>query len=116
MSKRLATLLLLVMGSSIASGCSMCCGEYDYHYPTLGGAVPRANPVYGRVGSIYSDPSADPGAPAVTNHEAPDPREQQRRSPDEEPESVFDGGITETGPPFRDGGTDTTRSSSGQWH
>jgi hypothetical protein len=36
----------------------MCCGPYDYHYPTMGGKHERVDPVYGRVGSILSDPLA----------------------------------------------------------
>jgi len=49
----------------------MCCGTYDYTYPTFGGKYQRTNPEYGRVGSIYSDPMADPGVPAITNTQVP---------------------------------------------
>ena len=38
-------------------GCSMCCGPYDYDYPTYGGKIQRTDPAYGRVGSIFSDPA-----------------------------------------------------------
>ncbi len=38
------------------TGCAMCCGPYDYHYPTHGGAIQRQDPVWGRVGSVFSDP------------------------------------------------------------
>jgi hypothetical protein len=36
----------------------MCCGPYDFDYPVAGGIHQRANPAYGRVGSIFSDPNA----------------------------------------------------------
>lgn len=49
------------------SGCAMCCGPYDDHYPTFGGIVQRANPVWGRVGSIYSDPGPFGGPSADSN-------------------------------------------------
>ena len=50
------------------AGCSMCCGPYDYHYPTFGGRVQRADPEYGRVGSIFSDPyTAGTGLDADSN-------------------------------------------------
>ena len=34
----------------------MCCGPYDFDYPTYGGIHQRANPSQGRVGSVFSDP------------------------------------------------------------
>lgn len=49
------------------SGCAMCCGPYDYHYPTFGGIVQRADPVWGRVGSLYSDPGPFGGPSADYN-------------------------------------------------
>ena len=49
------------------SGCAMCCGPYDDHYPTYGGIVQRSNPVWGRVGSIYSDPGPFGGPLADSN-------------------------------------------------
>lgn len=64
-----------------ATGCSMCCGPFDYDYPTFGGKHPRANRSHGRVGSILSDPmtsisgpSADSNltAPAESLNTAPD--------------------------------------------
>ncbi len=36
----------------------MCCGPYDYDYPTYGGKHERADRAYGRVGSLFSDPYA----------------------------------------------------------
>ncbi len=49
------------------SGCAMCCGPYDDHYPTFGGIVQRSNPVWGRVGSIFSDPGPFGGPSADSN-------------------------------------------------
>lgn len=42
----------------------MCCGVYDYDYPTYGGLVPRTDRSYGRVGSVFSDPNAPAGIAA----------------------------------------------------
>lgn len=64
-------LILVGLSCCIAAGCSMCCGVYDYAYPTFGGKHERVDPEYGRVGSIYSDPLADPGVPALTNADVP---------------------------------------------
>ena len=102
------------------TGCSMCCGDFDYHYPTRGGVYQRTNPEYGRVGSIYSDPMADPGVPALTNNDVPDDR--QRREPidleggdDDLEDGTTDGdGTMETGPYDRQD-NDTTLSFPGQW-
>lgn len=45
----------------------MCCGPYDYHYPTFGGKRQRANPEWGRVGSVFSDPYFASGPSADSN-------------------------------------------------
>ena len=59
-------------------GCSMCCGPYDYDYPTYGGKIQRTDPAYGRVGSIFSDPATVVRGPnADSNLSEPDP--EQRR-------------------------------------
>jgi hypothetical protein len=65
-NKMLSRVATVAFGASALSGCAMCCGPFDYHYPTYGGRVQRADPEYGRVGSIFSDaytagsgPSAD---------------------------------------------------------
>lgn len=92
-------LLLATISSSLlsASGCSMCCGVYDYDYPTYGGLVPRADRSYGRVGSVFSDPNASPGvavaigvedveAGSMRGRNLPDPIEP-RRDPLPIPES-----------------------------
>ena len=47
------------------AGCSMCCGPFDFSYPTYGGAFPREMRDAGRVGSVFSDPNFDHGNPAI---------------------------------------------------
>lgn len=59
----IATLTVTAL-AIVCTGCSMCCGPYDYHYPTMGGKHERVDPVYGRVGSIFSDPLAPRAAQA----------------------------------------------------
>ena len=49
------------------TGCAMCCGPYDYHYPNHGGSVQRADPTWGRVGSVFSDPGPFGGPNADYN-------------------------------------------------
>ncbi len=72
MFAKLASVLVLGLVCCIATGCSMCCGLYDYHYPVVGGKHQRTNPEYGRVGSIYSDPTAGYGSTPLTNADVPD--------------------------------------------
>lgn len=73
-----------------STGCSMCCGPFDYDYPTFGGKHLRANRSHGRVGSILSDPmTALGGASADSNLTAPpDPINVD---PDEESIDLEDG-------------------------
>ncbi len=52
-------------------GCAMCCGPYDYHYPNFGGSVQRSDPVWGRVGSLYSDPGPFFGGPSADSNLKP---------------------------------------------
>jgi hypothetical protein len=42
---------------SVLSGCSMCCQPYVDDYAAFGSRTPRADRVYGRVGSPFSDPA-----------------------------------------------------------
>ena len=42
---------------SVLSGCSMCCQPYIDDYAAYGSRTPRADRVYGRVGSPFSDPA-----------------------------------------------------------
>ncbi len=69
---RVQQLICLLATCSILSGCSMCCGIYDFDYPMFDTHYARTDPVYGRVGSIFSDPNVGPGSPAPTNTQAPD--------------------------------------------
>jgi len=53
----------------------MCCGPFDYDYPTFGGKQLRANRSHGRVGSILSDPMTSVSGPAAESNltAPPDP-------------------------------------------
>jgi hypothetical protein len=53
---RVTQLILGAIAIASFSGCAICCGPYLDQYPTFGGKVQRTDPVWGRVGSIYSDP------------------------------------------------------------
>jgi len=68
-------------------GCSMCCGPYDFDYPTYGGIHHRSNPSYGRVGSPFSDPNwAGSGPSADSNLDPhPEPQVEQDLDTDDEP-------------------------------
>jgi hypothetical protein len=77
---KIAVLIITALLAS-ATGCSMCCGPFDYDYPAFGGKHPRADRSHGRVGSILSDPmtmisgpSADSNltAPTESLNTAPD--------------------------------------------
>ncbi len=58
-SSRLAAALLLLLVSLFQTGCSMCCGTYDYAYASQGGKWQRSDMENGRVGSLFSDPYQD---------------------------------------------------------
>ena len=71
-------LILFVIAALICSsftGCSICCGPFDYDYPDFGGKHERQDRRHGRVGSIFSDPLAPRagGASADSNLQAPPP-------------------------------------------
>ena len=56
--RNLAALFSFIAPAALLSaGCAMCCGPSDYHYPGFGGRIQRADPEYGRVGSVFSDPN-----------------------------------------------------------
>ena len=55
--KRYITTGLCLIALTATGGCSMCCGVFDYDYPTFGGRHERVDRQWGRVGSIYSDPN-----------------------------------------------------------
>ena len=74
MKRWIAYIAILTLTLGTTFGCSMCCGPYDYDYPTVGGKHQRVNPSYGRVGSIFSDPNAEAFGPgADSNLKAPKP-------------------------------------------
>ena len=75
----------------LSTGCSMCCGPYDYDYPDFGGKHQRQDRQHGRVGSILSDPLAPRvgGASADSNLLPPPPlRSSEPRDADDD--SDFD--------------------------
>lgn len=51
----------------------MCCGPYDFDYPTYGGIHHRSNPSYGRLGSTFSDPNYTGGGPSADSNLKPHP-------------------------------------------
>jgi hypothetical protein len=73
----------------LSVGCAMCCGPFDYDYPTFGGKYDRYDRSYGRLGSVFSDPMAAPtGGSADSNLQGSelDNRrkiERDERDPDE---------------------------------
>lgn len=44
---------LLVSTLAFCSGCAICAGPFDSHYPTYGGRWQRGHPSAGRVGSVF---------------------------------------------------------------
>lgn len=70
--KLIKRILLIALLPLVATGCSMCCGPYDYDYSTFGGLHQRVDPQHGRVGSVFSDPMAGfNGAGADSNLKDP---------------------------------------------
>ncbi len=53
MKRFLAVLLMGLTGA--AAGCAMCSSCDDYNYSAQGGRWQRADPVFGRVGSAFTD-------------------------------------------------------------
>jgi hypothetical protein len=51
----------------------MCCGPYDFDYPTYGGIHHRSNPSFGRLGSTFSDPNFAGGGPSADSNLKPHP-------------------------------------------
>ena len=54
----------------------MCCGPYDFDYPTYGGLHHRSNPSFGRLGSPFSDPNFAGGGPSADSNLKPHPEVQ----------------------------------------
>lgn len=64
-----ALALLVTAGQS---GCSICQGPFDFDYPVFDSRHARVDPVYGRVGSIFSDPDIDSaGSEPLSNADRP---------------------------------------------
>ena len=73
------------------TGCSMCCGPYDFDYPNFGGKHQRVDPAYGRVGSIFSDPNAGFGGPSADSNLEPHPEPRSNKPIDDfDPDSELD--------------------------
>ncbi len=71
------------------TGCSMCCGPYDFHYPTFGGKHQRVDPAHGRVGSVFSDPNVMIGPSSDSNLE-PHPAIEAPRVPADDDSDLED--------------------------
>lgn len=69
------------------TGCSMCCGPYDFHYPAFGGKHQRVDPTHGRVGSILSDPNVVLGPSSDSNLE-PHPAVEAPRIPGDDEDDL----------------------------
>ena len=78
--------IAVVTAAVSTTGCSMCCGPYDFDYPNFGGKHQRVDPAYGRVGSIFSDPNAGFGGPSADSNLEPHP-EPRTNDPEEDFES-----------------------------
>lgn len=78
MQRFTAIVVLTVLPLSFA-GCSMCCGPNDFDYPTYGGIHQRADPAWGRVGSIFSDPFAQVAGLSADSNLEPYPEPRGRR-------------------------------------
>ncbi len=95
----------------LSTGCSMCCGPFDYDYPDFGGKHQRQDRRHGRVGSILSDPLAPRagGASADSNLLAPpplkslDPVEADFEPDRDEDLEDFDRDLEDISPLDRDG-------------
>lgn len=69
----------------------MCCGPYDFDYPTYGGLHHRSNPSHGRLGSPFSDPNWVGGGPSADSNLKPHPESQLDGDLGDEPlEGDFD--------------------------
>lgn len=83
--KRWIAIFFLSTATVGGAGCSMCCGPYDYDYVDFGGKYQRADPQYGRLGSIFSDPNVFGNGPSADSNLAmPDEPEPRRRTEDED--------------------------------
>ena len=72
------------------TGCSMCCGPFDYDYPTFGGKHLRGNRSHGRVGSVLSDPLTTLSGPNADSNLTPPPEPLESPSNDEEDDDLLE--------------------------
>jgi len=91
------------------TGCSMCCGPFDYDYPSFGGKHLRADRSHGRVGSVLSDPMTTLNGPSADSNLAAPPEPDVRSSDDE---NLYDESLDDSKPtelegiePLRDNDT-----------
>ncbi len=86
MTRQVYILTLTMMTLSFV-GCSMCCGPFDFDYPTYGGIHQRSDPSYGRVGSVFSDPNAVASGPSSDSNlkPHPEPKDQRDLEVDDDP-------------------------------
>jgi hypothetical protein len=107
-------ILLLIAAPLLVSGCSMCCGPYDYEYPIMESVrYPRTDPEYGRVGSVFSDPNVTIGEKPRTNADVPreDDRLEDIESELDDPDFNLE---TESTPPAGDD-VDTSAGNFRGW-
>ncbi len=78
----------IIIAAAVCSmmGCAMCCGPYDYDYPNFGGKHERMDRTWGRVGSIFSDPMANPAGESADSN-LKDPETRKSRSTDDAEDS-----------------------------
>lgn len=99
-----------------SSGCSMCCGPFDYHYPAFPGIVHRSDPIYGRVGSILSDPYTAGSGPSADSNLKRGEREDTNR---EQPPEILPSpqpDVDSPQAPKGDGTTNVDRETENQWY
>ena len=101
---RLALAGLVGLTALGLGGCSSCCGPYDYHYPAFPGIVQRSDPVYGRVGSIFSDPYKAGSGPSADSNLKPSVRKEDVQEDDLEdiPEALPDSEMEKPAEPPRE--------------
>jgi hypothetical protein len=101
-----AYLWLALIGLSASAGCNMCCGPYDFDYPTFGGKHERIDRAYGRVGSIFSDPNAGYYGESPDANLEPRPEREPNRSTLEDEDDDFRRELESISPREDSGGAD----------
>jgi hypothetical protein len=86
--KNLVCMIIVLL--AFASGCSMCCGPFDYDYPTFGGKHQRADRSYGRVGSALSDPGRTLFGPSADSNLTPPPEPTSSEPDDDDDDDTID--------------------------